>query len=416
MFSGSKEAGRSIRFKRRGSILRVRSFYKLLYLAALFSLLPGVVPVRADEPARSEAAQLLPDRLGDFLAQGKAIPSDKTEFEGLFSPEEFAAVSSAERLYVHKDAVGATFSVRLVKTRSDTAAYSIFTNQVRPAALNRVERMSGVGTSGIIWNNHAAFFKGSVFVSLDENKKNAPSHEPLINLAREISNSLDAGENEIPVLVKHLPDWETVQDSAAFAISLPALQRAAGNRPVLDALSFEGGAEAVTATYGPSRLVIVENTTPQLATNNDARINARLKELRDAGQPVPTAYRRVGNYCVFVFDAPDEAAAVKLIESIKYEQVVQWLGQNPYAYQRAVRQYTNTTAGVILAVLKASGLSLLFCLGVGAVFGGIVFKRRRQRQTAVEAFSDAGGMVRLNLDEMTQMEAQGKLLGPGEGR
>ncbi|MBD0372634.1 MAG: hypothetical protein ICV60_17450 [Pyrinomonadaceae bacterium] len=395
--------------------MRFSRFYKLLHIAALLSLLLAVVPVRADEAATPDAAKLLPERAGDFLAQGATTPSSKQEFEALFSPEEFGALSSAERLYIHKDAPGATFRVTLIKTRTDAAAYSIFTNQAAQDIANGAERLSGVGTAAIIRGNHAAFFKGSACVFLEERKKNAPSHEQLSNLARQLAGALDAGENEIPVLVKHLPEWETAQNRATFVISPQALKNAAGNQPVLDALSFEGGAQAVTATYGPARLVIVESTTPQLATSNDARINAKLKELRDAGQPLPTAYRRVGNYSVFVFDAPDEATAVKLIESIKYEQVVQWLGQNPYAYQRAVRQYTNTTAGVILAVLKASGLSLLLCLGVGAVFGGLVFRRRRQQQTEQEAFSDAGGMVRLNLDEMTQYEP-GKLLGPGEGR
>lgn len=393
--------------------MRTNPFYKLFYFAALFSLLLAGTPARALQAATSEAASLLPDRIGDYQAQGPVISSSKSGFEGLFSTEELNALSSAERVYAERNAPGATVSVTLVKARSDSAAYSIFTNEVRLAAPDRVERLSGAGTTSIIWNNRAAFFKGPVFVSLQENKKNGPTHETLINLARQLSESLDAGENEIPVLVKHLPEWETAQDRAMLALSLPALQQAAGNRPVLDAVSFEGGTQAVTATYGPSRLVIVENTTPQLATTNDASITAKLKELKEGGQPLPTAYKRVGNYSVFVFDAPDEAQAAKLIEGIKYEQVVQWLGQNPYAYQRAMRQYTNTTAGVILAVLKASGLSLLLCLGVGAIFGGIVFRRRRQRQVTTEAFSDAGGMVRLNLDEMSQGYDPSKLLSPG---
>lgn len=388
-------------------------FSRLLYIAALFSLLLAITPVRADEAAFSEAVKMLPERIGNFQARGAASPS-KEEMPGALSLEEFGVLSSVARTYISPK--GETFSVMLVKTRSDSSAYSLLTNRTRWGAPEQTNRLSDVGTAGFAWDGHAAFFKGAAFVYLSESGKNSGQSETLIALARQLSESLDRGENEIPVLVKHLPEWETAESRAAYAVSLPALQEAAGGRPVLDAVSFEGGTEAVTATYGASRLVIVENTTPQLATTNDARITAKLKELRDSGQPVPTAYRRVGNYVVFVFDAPDEAAATKLIESIKYEQVVQWLGQNPYAYQRAVRQYTSTTAGVILAVLKASGISLLLCLGVGAVFGGIVFKRRRQQQSEAEAFSDAGGMVRLNLDEIAQHYEPGKLLGPGEGR
>lgn len=386
-------------------------FYKLLYIAAIFSLLLSIAPVRADEAVSSETARLLPDRVGDFQARGAALPSKSEEVLGALSSEEFGPVSSVTRSY---SSHGDTFSVTLVKTRSDSAAYSLLTS--RTPWGGQAKRLSGIGTAGIAWDGRLAFFKGSVFVYLRDERKISGESQAMADLARWLSESLDAGENEIPVLIKHLPEWETAQERAVFAVSLPALQAAAGGRPVLDAVSFEGGAEAVTAIYGTSRLVIVENTTPQLATTNDERITAKLKELRDAGQPVPTAYRRVGNYSVFVFDAPDEATATKLIDGIKYEQVVQWLGENPHAYQRAIRQYTNTTAGVILAVLKASGLSLLFCLAVGGVFGGIVFMRRRQRQTSTESFSDAGGMVRLNLDEITQIDASGKLLGPGQGR
>ncbi|HEX8177515.1 MAG TPA: DUF6599 family protein [Pyrinomonadaceae bacterium] len=387
-------------------------FYKLLYIAAIFSLLLSTAPARADEAVPAETLQLLPDRAGDFQARGAALPSKSNEIPEALSSEEFGPISSVTRQYASPK--GETFSVTLIKTRSDSAAYSLLTN--RTPWGGQAKRLSDVGTAGVAWDGQVAFFKGAAFVYLRDKGKSSGESEALKDLARGISQNLDAGESEIPVLIKHLPEWETAQERAVFTVSLQALQAAAGGRPILDAVSFEGGAEAVTALYGPSRLVIVENTTPQLATTNDQRITAKLKELREGGQPVPTAYRRVGNYSVFVFDAPDEATATKLIDGVKYEQVVQWLGQNPHAYQRAVREYTNTTAGVILAVLKASGLSLILCLGVGAVFGGIVFMRRRRQQQTTEAFSDAGGMVRLNLDEMTQIDTPGKLLGPGQGR
>lgn len=392
--------------------MRAHPFSRLLYIAALFSLLLALAPARADEPASSEAARMLPDRVSDFQARGSTSLLKEGLPEAVASPDEFGALSSVTRVYVSPK--GETFNVILVKTRSDSAAYSLLTNRARWGAPEQTTRLNGIGTAGIAWDGNVAFFKGPAFVHLLGNGKDPAQKETLITLARELSESMDRGENEIPVLVKHLPEWETAQDRAVYAVSLSALQEAAGRRPILDAVSFQGGAEAVTATYGPSRLVIVENTTPQLATTNDVLINVRLKELRDAGQPLPTTYRRVGNYSVFVFDAPDEAAAAKLIDSIKYEQVVQWLGHNPYALRNAQRQYTETTANVILAVLKASGLSLLLCLGVGAIFGGIIFRRRRQQQAATEAFSDAGGMLRLNLDEVTQRYDPSKLLGPGE--
>lgn len=392
--------------------MRIHNFSKLLYILAIFTLLfAQAFPAHANVSVE-EAAALLPNAVGGFRAQGAARQPTAGIFE-LQMPENFAATAYAARSYVSPK--GEIFGIEVLKTRSDSGAYALLLNQV--SSYQQVDKLDGVGTAAYTLSNRVLFFKGQAFVQIYSSDKKPVDKEVLASLARSFADSLDKGENDIPSLVKHLPEWETAwQRKLTYSVSLDALKQDVKDRPVLDAVSFEGGTEAAAAYYGQSQLVVVEFTTPQLATTNDARITARLKELRDSGQPVPTSYRRVGNYSVFVFDAPDEATAVKLIESVKYEQVVQWLGQNPYAYQRAVRQYTDTTAGVILAVLKASGLSLLLCLGIGAVFGGIIFKRRRQQQATTTAFSDAGGMVRLNLDEMTQHYEQAKLLGPGQPR
>ncbi|HEX8338424.1 MAG TPA: hypothetical protein VF621_17020, partial [Pyrinomonadaceae bacterium] len=118
----------------------------------------------------------------------------------------------------------------------------------------------------------------------------------------------DSGEG-IPVLVMHLPDWEKkVGEEYAYATSLPALQKAAGNQPALDAFDFDSSVEAVTAKYEAGRLVIVEFPTPQHSVEADAAIRRRVEELKAAGQPAPSLYSRIGNYSVFVFDAPDFAA------------------------------------------------------------------------------------------------------------
>jgi hypothetical protein len=176
---------------------------------------------------------------------------------------------------------------------------------------------------------------------------------------------------------------------------------------VVDALR---NADAVAASYGPSKLVIVEFNTPQQATDNDKKIIAAIQDLWKQGRPAPTAYRRVGNYSVFVFDAPDEQTARQLIDQVQYEQVVQWLGENPYIYKEAEKRYINTTLGVLVAVIKASGYVLLLCLGLGGMLGGLLFSYRRAQQKGLEAFSDAGGMLRLNLDDLTAESNPSRLL------
>ena len=116
---------------------------------------------------------------------------------------------------------------------------------------------------------------------------------------------------------------------------------------------------------------------------------------------------------MFVFDAPSELAANQLIDQVKYQQVVQWLGRNPNLYDAAVREFAQATLGVLVNVVKGSGLALVSCVGLGGLLGGLLFVRRRAQQRTIEAFSDAGGMLRLNLDEMTPKTDPTKLLGRG---
>jgi hypothetical protein len=238
----------------------------------------------------------------------------------------------------------------------------------------------------------------------------------MVELAREFAKQL-AGESDIPALVKHLPQWESVGLGASYAVTLNKLKGLLPNQPVFDAVNFEGGAEAVVAQYDSGKLAIIEFNTPQIATTNDQNIAAKVNELRAAippvGTSVPPVYRRVGNYAVFVFDAPNEQAANQLIDQVKYQQVVQWLGENPFSYEQATREFTETTLGVLVGVVKTSGLALVACLAVGGFFGALLFNFRRAQQRAREAYSDSDAMIRLNLDELTPERDPDRLLGRG---
>jgi hypothetical protein len=154
--------------------------------------------------------------------------------------------------------------------------------------------------------------------------------------------------------------------------------------------------------------VIVEFSTPHFSVENNQRIAAKIQELKSQAQPVPTAYRRVGNYSVFVFNGSDEASANQLIDQVRYEKVVQWLGEDPYLYEKLQRYFAETSAGVLINVLKGSGLSLLACLAIGGLVGFLLFRQRRARSAAF--YSDAGGSVRLNLDELTKTTDPARLL------
>lgn len=374
------------------------------------------------DPPSPELSKLLPNRMGEFRKLLSMRPLVTLAEEGLISPSAFRVDANHEKVpflggeVEYLSANGERLIVEIVRLPQDSDAYSFLTlvaNKMREVEPTQIT-LGGVGTASITSSRSVAFYKGTTFLRVTNASPQLNSSETSLALARLFADRFDKGEGEIPVLVKHLPDWQEVRGEALYAVSLDTLKSAFSNQPVCEALSFDGGAEAVSANYGPSRLVIVEFNTPQLATDNDRRITAKLQELRNQGQPVPTAYRRVGNYSVFVFDALSQEAANRLIDQVKYEQMVQWLGENPYLYERALREFTQATLGVFVNVVKGSGLALVSCFAVGGLLGGLLFIRRRAQQRAAEAYSDSGGLLRLNLDGMTPEIEPARLLGPGK--
>lgn len=389
-----------------------RAFRTLCWILAVSLLL--FVPVIGQNPPTDPAAKLLPDRVGDFRAAGTIDLQTNPSLEG--PVQRFGLTSLAGRSYVSKE--GQRFSVALTTMASDSAAYAELT-QVRRLveSFGSKTENTDVGTAGFSYrasNSFLAFFKGRAYVAIrSENKapdserltnsaNKAPDLERVTNFAKTLSDTLDKGTGEIPVLVKHLPGWENEQSQVLYAVNKDTLKQRFGNQLVLDVLNFEGGAEAAVADYGTQELVIVEFNTASLATDNDQRIKSKLQELSTQGQPQPTAYRRVGNYAVFVLDAPSVEAANQLIDQVKYQQVVQWLGQDPFSYEQATREFTETTLGVFVSVVKTSGLALVSCLAVGGFFGTLLFRFRRAQQRSRDAYADSDAMIRLNLDELTK--------------
>ena len=205
----------------------------------------------------------------------------------------------------------------------------------------------------------------------------------------------------IPVLLKHLPEWERVRPQAVFVTSPDALKKAAGERQLLDLIDFASGTEAVTAPYPAGRLVIVEFTTPQASVEADKLIQQAAEGTSNV------VYRRIGNYNAFVFDASDPAAANALLDEIKYEKQVQWLFGEPRRPTKAERDFTTGAASLFLSTFLAILIGIAGAMCLGAVVGLLYFRYREKERAGMPSFSDAGGMVRLNLDGLTP---EGRLL------
>lgn len=383
---------------------------RLIFVCSLLLLLSVIAA--GQTPSQAEASRLFPKNVGAFRSQGVSLQPALSED---LSREDFGIQGAAEGTYLSPK--GKRLNVLVLKTQTQAGAYALLTDaaaHLRRVAPDELTKQGNIGTSAVANSNQVVFYRGTAFVGVSAVPGDISS-DSLIAFAQGYAQTLEEGENVIPVLVKHLPEWETAQDRAVYAVSLHALQKAVDNEPVLDAINFAEGTEAITANYDTSRLVIVEYTTPQIAESNDARITERIKQLRESGQPAPSAYRRVGNYSVLVFGAPDEVAASQLIDGVKYEQRIQWLGQDPFAFEGAAQQHTQKAVSLILGIAKTIGFFLALCLGAGGVVGGIFFLHRRaQQRTAAETYSDAGGMLRLNLDEMTPQTDPTRLLKSGE--
>lgn len=386
-------------------------YFRKLLLLSILCLLPMVAS--GQQFPSKEAAKMLPDRLGEFRAAGPIQTKDAELFD---EGERRRITSWASREYLGKD--GQRFSGALSTNVSDAAAYSGFVSARTRIAIAPGEvqiTAANVGSEGFsYWNglgNNLIFVKGRVHGGISDDAR-SPDTRALQHFARTLAETIDKGSDELPVLMKHLPGWPSVQNRSLYILDKEGLKEVVYGQPILDTVSFDGGTEAAVANYQGPDLVLIEFKTPQLASDNDARILAKLQELRTSGQAVPAAYRRVGNYSVFVFDAPNEQAANQLIDQVQYQQVVQWLGRNPTLYDKAANEFTRTTLGVFIAVVKASGLVIIGSLAVGGLLGTLLFRARRKQQRMAQAYSDAGGMLRLNIDELNATQDPARLLGP----
>ena len=382
--------------------MRLQSFRRLLTAASLLLVLP-LAALSADA---GEAAKLLPDSVGEARAQGPARGGAARD-SGAVSPDEFGPVAVASRSYTLPG--GERLTVRLFKASSASASYSLFTSLAKRPPFDSERsavRLQETGTASLAAGSRLIFTKGAAVAVVEAEREGGA----LSDFARTLAQAVEAETNEIPPLVLHLPDWETAHARAVYAVTPAALRQAVGNQPALEDVSFGAGTEAVTADYGAQgRLLVVEYATPQVAFEADARVKQRIAELSAAGQSVPSFYRREGNYSVFVFGAQDNASAEALAGRVKYEKDVRWLGDNPYAYERHNRAWLNMSTSVIVNTVKAAGLAITLCLAVGGVLGAIIFRRRRAQAATAHAYSDAGGMMRLDLDDHAA-----KLLGQGE--
>ena len=90
------------------------------------------------------------------------------------------------------------------------------------------------------------------------------------------------------------------------------------------------------------------------------------------------------------------------VGQIKYEKSVQWLGEDPFFVSKVERYLVGTTGDVLVSTAMFIVMCMGGAVGIGLLGGYIYFMKREQRRLTRHAFSDAGGLTRLNLDELTE--------------
>jgi hypothetical protein len=155
-------------------------------------------------------------------------------------------------------------------------------------------------------------------------------------------------------------------------------------------------------------LIIVEYYAPQSAAEGEARIRDHFSALpqTEKGRLI---LKRVGNYVVAMSNVQDMPAAQNIVGQIKYQKKIYWAGRKftdiPLEFRPpdplAVEDMTRTVKTLVRSFYW-TGIVLLSALILGFAVGVSLFqwKRYRRRKLGLDdMFSDAGGTLRLNLDD-----------------
>ena len=143
----------------------------------------------------------------------------------------------------------------------------------------------------------------------------------------------------------------------------------------------------------PLTLVIVECHTPEFATDELARVTGYVTSLPENEQQ-QIVFKRTGNYIIAAVNVRDRELAEGLINSIQYPYTVKWLRNPLWPTNDPFR--TQKAAEMLLSTFGLLGLIILTVILGGSIFGASVFLKRRKQQR--EIFSDAGGMLRLDIE------------------
>jgi hypothetical protein len=172
----------------------------------------------------------------------------------------------------------------------------------------------------------------------------------------------------------------------------PVSQARASDQATVNVRSAQGSAPS--SPDSSLKLLIVECHTPQFATDAMERVTSYVSSLPEFEQQ-QIVLKRTGNYVIEALNVRNREVAEGLINSVQYPYTVKWLrnplwpANDPFRMEKA--------ANMLLSTFGLLGLILVTVLAVGSIVGTTIFLKRRKQQR--EVFSDAGGMLRLDIDQ-----------------
>ena len=360
----------------------------------------------------SSPRELLLDHIGEHWRAVSPIRNlDANQISALPDADiysEYGLQRISKRVYA-KGKVKAT--VEIFEMGVISGAYGLFTFQ-----------------RGHLQPNTHEFYVGRYLVRIS----NAPpSAVPDQSLVEAIKPNLIGEAGQFPFLPSHLPEQDKIVGSEKYIVGPTALSNLNNFGVLKSVINFDGGVEVVTADYRNGNeqmsLIIIEYHTPQSASDGYARIQSYFHTLPQQEKD-RRILKRIGNYIVEAVNVQDLTSAQNIVGQIKYEAKVYWTGRNmsdippefrppdPVAIEEAIR-----TTQVLLRSFYWIGAMLLSAMLLGIVAGGSVFywnRYRRRKLGLDDMFSDAGGTIRLNLDDylLSSDEPAIKQIGRGDNQ
>ncbi|HET9530899.1 MAG TPA: DUF6599 family protein, partial [Blastocatellia bacterium] len=277
-----------------------------------------------------------------------------------------------------------------------SARVDVFVSEDRFAAFGLYSYVTGA--EGALLDRSTVFHKGNYFVRVNDARS-----RNVARMARDLEAAIryESGEDPRPPLLNSLPREFMAARSERYFLGPDSIS--AFLEDGRDMIGFAGDAEAVMAEYrkgesspgepGALKLVIVEYHTPAFATEALGRVNVYINSLPEQGRD-RIIVKREGNYIVQAVNVEDRGFAEQVVNAIEYPYTVKWLRDPLLPTNDPFRQ--RKAAEMLLSTFGILGLLLMTVLVAGGTFGTVIFLKRRKRQQ--EIFSDAGGMLRLELD------------------